>query len=152
MIFRLLALAAELAGPLGPGPIARMHVVADAMIVAHTEPPLFAVDNEERTAALLIELSWREARWEHNVVGFDAPSLGSTQVLNPGRWLGVTDAEVLASRRLGFRAGLAVLRYHRDQCGGTLVRWLGAFASGRCGLAEDVGRARCEVAGICDAR
>jgi len=65
---------------------------------------------------------------------------------------GMTVDDVLGSRRVALRLGLAWMRYLRGVCGGSVKRALYAYASGSCAGSMPVREkvaARCAYAGGC---
>jgi soluble lytic murein transglycosylase-like protein len=115
------------------------------------EEPLFdGDDGRYKTALLLLSIGYHESRWNPSALNPD----GDAGIMQTRAfwWKGHTKDEILADARLGYRIGLHALRELRKQCGGTAHRWLGAFASGKCGAAPIKARALCGPVRLCEAR
>lgn len=164
MFIQAYLLAMQLLGPVA-GADRAYDVALDATAVALTEEPLYPCDAEgscatarHQTALLLTAWSVRESAGLSSAWGDNHTSIGSMQF--KAHYLkhpvlaeyGLTERDVLDSRREGMRLGLAWMRYLRTACGGSVRRALYAYASGSCVGTKDVQKkvlARCELAGGC---
>lgn len=146
MVFELLHLAAAIAAP-EMNAIAPSRVI-DTVIavrdVSLSEEPIGG--DRELTARLLIAWSWHESRW--NAAAINAA--GDCGPMGTNRFSlqdGVTCAAIAKDARLGFRAGLAIMRREIARCG-SVRGGLGAYATtGKCGGAPQLVASRCRVAG-----
>jgi hypothetical protein len=113
----------------------------DAAYVAEHEEPLFS-GNREKTARLLVVWAARESAGQVAIMGDCSDpkkksvdtcrSFGRMQTSK--QWLmllGLTTESVMLDGRESLRAGLAVMRRLRDQCG-SVRAGLRAYASGSC--------------------
>jgi hypothetical protein len=142
----LLTLALSLPGASYAPRTRVIDAVDDAVHVVGVEKPLAGLDAEQ-TARLLVTWGYFEAAWKADAVGDGGRSIGVMQVNS--MWLGPHKvADVLASRRLGFRLGLAIMRQAIAKCG-SVKSGLGAFASGKCGGAQELVERRCKLSGAC---
>ena len=143
-------------------------VTTDAIEVALEEKPLFHCSKEseekdncaearKKTARLLIVWSIRESAGIANVWGDNHTSIGAMQFKS---WYlkhpvlaeyNADEAQVLESRKLAMKLGLAWMRYLKTTCGSP-KRALVAYASGSCigtmAVKEKVEQ-RCKLAGGC---
>jgi soluble lytic murein transglycosylase-like protein len=153
MLYALFMAAAALIHPNEGACRARLF---DAVVHAHavafdeTEAPLFSGPaGRYQTALLLLSIAYRESRWDPKALNPQGDAgIMQTRAL---WWDGHTREEILADARLGYRVGLHALQHLRETCGGNALRWLGAFASGKCGGAQMAARARCGPVGLCEA-
>ena len=151
MLFRLFIVAASL---LHPNDTITRGFLADAVVHAHAvaydedEAPLFSgEDGRYKTALLLVSIAHHESRWNPKALNPQGDA-GIMQTRSLW-WEGHTRADVLADQELGFRLGLHALRSLKETCGGNALRWLGAFASGKCGAAPSVAQGLCGKVGVC---
>lgn len=163
MIFQAFAILAAITGSAMPSS-AVIERAMDVRIVALDSEPLFdGADGRERTARLLAEWMGRESAGNADAMGdCDADEHGklirtvatcrSFGAMQSGRmWLGERIPEVLASRRLGLRIGLDVMRLLAAKCGSVRGGLL-AYASGSCTgtpRARALVSARCAASGAC---
>ncbi|GAC1361726.1 MAG: hypothetical protein NVSMB47_14000 [Polyangiales bacterium] len=151
MLFRLFIVAASLLHPndsITRGFLADAVVHARAVAYADDEAPLFTgEDGRYKTALLLISIAHHESRWNPKALNPQGDA-GIMQTRSLW-WEGHTRAEILADQELGFRLGLHALRSLKETCGGNALRWLGAFASGKCGGAQSVAYGLCGKVGVC---
>ena len=153
MLFRLFIVAVSLLHPndtITRGYLADAVVHARAVALDPSEPPLFEGEEEEgrfKTALLLVSIAHHESRWNPRAVN-PAGDSGIMQTRSIW-WEGHTREEILSDAELGYRLGLHALRKLKDECGGSALRWLGAFASGKCGGAQGVAWGLCGKVGLC---
>ena len=161
-------LAASLLGHAAP-PEHAYDLARDVVDVAATEEPLFACSPvfahpescdaaRAKTALLLTIWTFRESSGKADVWGDNHTSVGAMQF--KAAYLqhealsgyGMTVDDVLGSRRVALRLGLAWMRYLRGVCGGSVKRALYAYAAGSCAGSMPVREkvaARCAYAGGC---
>jgi hypothetical protein len=153
MLYPLFMAAAALIHPNESACRARLlDAVVHARAVAYDEgeEPLFeGEDGRFKTALLLLAIAYKESRWDAKALN-PAGDAGVMQTRSLW-WGGHTRDEILKDPELGYRLGLHALQHVRKACGGKAVHWLGAFASGKCGGAPSVARARCGPVGLCEA-
>ena len=151
MLFRLFIVAVSLLHPndtITRGYLVDAVVHARAVAFAEDEAPLFeGEDGRFKTALLLISIAHHESRWNPKALNPQGDS-GIMQTRSIW-WEGHTREEILADEELGFRLGLHALHTLKDKCGGDALRWLGAFASGKCGGAPKVAWGLCGKVGVC---
>lgn len=131
---------------------ARAPTVAWAALIATRElGPVFENDEDGfKTGSLLMRMAYLETRGDHTQTSADGLTcVGIVQVCGLSK---SRQKEVLASPTEGMRVGLRWLHTLKKVCGGPALRWLGAYASGKCGGAAFVARQRCEVLGLCEER
>jgi len=145
------------AGLIHPNESACRERLLDAVMFARevaydeSEAPLFeGPDGRYKTALLLLSIAYRESRWNAHALNPDGGDAGIMQT-RALWWDGHKKEEILADPVLGYRVGLHALQHLRTVCGGPALRWLGAFASGKCGGAQSAARARCGPVGLCEA-
>jgi hypothetical protein len=138
----------------GEGPViaARAPTVAWAALVATRElGPVFENDEDGfKTGSLLMRMAYLETRGDHTQISSDG--LSCVGILQVCALSSARRAKVRASAIEGMKAGLEWLHVLKKTCGGPSLRWLGAYASGKCGGASFVARQRCEVLGLCEER
>ena len=112
--------------------------------------PVFEDDEDgSKTEMLLMRMAYLESRGDHTLVHPKDGAAGIVQVVG---LYGDARERVLASAYEGFVEGLKKLKNAKGQCGGPAIRWIGGYASGKCGGAPSVSRERCHVVGLCNAR
>ncbi len=128
-----------------------LEAVVHARAVAYdeAEEPLFSgEDGRFKTALLLLSIAYHESRWNARALNPDGDAgIMQTRAL---WWDGHKKEEILGSPTLGYRLGLHALQHLRDTCGGNAKRWLGAFASGKCGSAPGMAGALCGPVRLCE--
>lgn len=152
MLYPLFMAAASLIHPNESACRARLlDAVLAAREVAYdeSEAPLFAGESGRfKTALLLLSIGYHESRWNPKALNPDGDAgIMQTRAL---WWGGHKKEEILGNAALGYRLGLHALQHLRETCGGKSVRWLGAFASGKCGGTPGMARALCGPVGLCD--
>lgn len=106
---------------------------ANAIAIAATNDPLYAGPHgAERTAAVLVSLSWFESRFDPAAVGDGGASLCLGQVGGSNlKALGLTRDAVLSDRATCLRGVLSMIRTSVAVCRGRpLAESLGHYASG----------------------
>lgn len=159
-------LAASLLGHAAP-PERAYEIARDAVEVASVEEPIFHCAKSDtncasaraKTAMLLTVWTIRESAGRSDVWGDNHTSVGAMQF--KAHYLdypalakyGATVSDVLSSRKLGLKLGLAWMRYLRDDvCAGSVKGALLAYASGSCSgsmVAREKVKTRCGLAGGC---
>jgi hypothetical protein len=155
MIEKLILLAIEIAGAgLAPERAQAAAEVA-AYMAEHRDPKLYfpklaAVDEAAaRYKVARIYLTWPfyESSWHAKVVGDNGRSCGYMQVgAIHFPWTRMSCEEMQISAYWGATAGARALEHLIETCG-SLESGLGAFATGRCGGAAKLVRARCDKGG-----
>lgn len=128
-----------------------LDAVMHAREVAYDEheEPLFSGDDARlKTALLLLSIGYHESRWNPHALNPD----GDAGIMQTRAvwWAGHTREQILGDAVLGYRLGLHALQHLRTVCGGNARRWLGAFASGKCGGAPGMAGALCGPVGLCN--
>lgn len=151
MLFRLFIAAMAI---VHPNDVITRGFLVDAVVSAHaiaydpSEPPLFSgEDGRYKTALLLLAIAHHESRWNPKALN-PAGDAGIMQTRSIW-WEGHTREQILGDPVLAYRLGLHALRHVHDECGGTTLRWLGAFASGKCGGAPRVAIGLCGKVNVC---
>jgi hypothetical protein len=152
MLYPLFMAAAGLIHPNEGACRARLlDAVLHARDVAYdeAEPPLFeGEDGRFKTALLLLSIAYHESRWNSKALNPDGDAgIMQTRAL---WWGGYKKEQILGNPALGYRLGLHALQHLRGVCGGKSQRWLGAFATGKCGAAPGMSRALCGPVGLCE--
>lgn len=110
--------------------------------------PIFdGEDGEDRSEELVVRIAFLESRGDPKAVSPDGRDVGVLQcrdLLPEERKL------VLGSVPHGMACGYEKLLHMRGFCRGPAIKWLGAYASGKCGGAASVARVRCGPLGLCD--
>lgn len=127
----------------------RAPVVAEAARLAVEElgPVFDGPDGAEASEKLLVRIAYLESRGDFRAVSKDGRDSGILQLRDLAPDLRKL---VLSSAIIGMLEGYRALHLHRKTCGGTAERWLGSFASGKCGGAPKVARVRCAALGLCE--
>lgn len=113
------------------------------------EGSLFAGDDGvEKTEKLLTRIVFLESRGDPRAVNAAGGDSGLTQ-LRPIWWSGHTREQIFEPV-LNVRLAIRALKSLKFSCGGNAQRWLGAYASGKCGGAPTVARIRCAPIGVCE--
>lgn len=158
-------LAAQLLGH-AASPEQAYEIARDAVEVAREDEPLFPCKKDgdcesarEKTALLLTVWTIRESGGVANIWGDNHTSVGAMQFKpvylqhTAMANYAMTVDDVLGSRKVALRLGLAWMRYLRkDVCGGSIKSALNAYASGRCignMKSREKVRVRCGLAGGC---
>lgn len=131
----------------------RADLVATSVIEAvDEEGALFGTDNTaddvSKTEKLLTRIVFLESRGNPRALNPDGDA-GLAQ-LRQLWWDGHTRDEVFEPV-LNVRLAIRALKSLKASCGGNAQRWLGAYASGKCGGAPMVARIRCAPLGLCEA-
>jgi hypothetical protein len=153
MLYPLFMAAAALIHPNESACRARLlEAVVHARDVAYdeAEAPLFeGEDGRFKTALLLLSIAYHESRWNSKALNPDGDAgIMQTRAL---WWGGYKKEQILGNPALGYRLGLHALQHLRGVCGGKAHRWLGAFASGKCGGTPGMAGALCGPVGLCQA-
>ena len=156
MITQLVLLAFEIAGAaLAPQRAQQAAEVAEYM-AEHRDPKIYfpklaAVDEKaarERVGKIFLIWPFYESSWSPRVVGDDGRSCGYMQVSSVFfKWTKMTCADMQKSAYYGATAGARTIEHLIEECG-DLESALGAFASGKCGGAPKLVKARCDKGGI----
>lgn len=96
--------------------------------------------------ALLMSIGHHESRWDFNAEGDGGRALGAFQLHGPWR-VGVALEDLTPCKQI--ELALDAMRYLHHVCGGSLVNWLGAYASGKCGGAPSKARELCAPVELC---
>lgn len=127
----------------------RAVLVSESVVRAvDLEGPLFSGDNKiSDTERLLTRIVFLESRGNPLALNPDGDT-GLAQ-LRQVWWDGHTRNEVFEPV-LNLRLAIRALKSLKVTCGGNAQRWLGAYASGKCGGAPTVARIRCAPLGLCE--
>jgi hypothetical protein len=126
----------------------RAPIVAKAAQAAVAqEGPLFdGEDGVDATEKLLMRIAYLESRGNFKAINPNGGDAGILQLRNLTK---VELSYILSSPEAGMVMGLRRLHQVKATCGGSAERWLGAYASGKCGGAPKVARIRCAPLGLC---
>jgi hypothetical protein len=119
---------------------ARAEDVADGVAnVVELDEPLFdGPFAEMRTGLLLLRIARHESAFDAKAKNA-AGDCGVGQVASAmANMLGSSCGQMQESATEGFRVSLLVLHEAKHSCGSDLHRFLGAYASGKCGAAQHV--------------
>ncbi len=158
-------LAAELLGH-AAAPERAYDIARDAVEIATNDEPFFPCKKDgdcsaarEKTALLLTVWTIRESGGVANIWGDNHTSVGAMQFKphylqhEAMSGYGMTVTDVLGSRKVALRLGLAWMRYLRTSvCGGSVKGALNAYASGSCigsMTSRQKVKDRCALAGGC---
>lgn len=97
--------------------------------------------------AQLLLIAWHESRWNPHAIGDQGRAWGAFQLHGPWR-VGVPIYELTLSKQVVL--ALDAIHYLRTLCGDHPMRWLGAFASGKCGGAPAKARELCAPLSLCN--
>ena len=103
-------------------------------------------DGVDATEMLLERMTYLESRGDHKALSPDG-AVGIIQIQSPSKAL---HDFIVSSPTAGMIVGLHMLHAFKKKCGGKAIRWIGGYASGRCGGAPSVARERCGPLGLCD--
>lgn len=121
-----------------------------AMQAVEKVGPVFEDDEDgSKTEMLLMRMAYLETRGDHTLVHPKDGAAGIVQVVGLSN---LRLSEVLRSSTEGFIEGLKKLRAAKEMCGGPAIRWIGGYASGKCGGAPSVSRERCGPVSLCEER
>jgi hypothetical protein len=125
-------------------PATTLRVAEEFTEASLMEDPIDYPDTEDvfvervRTAAIAMTFGWCEGGWKTDPGG-DACGMGQMYPVAGEP----TCAELRADRRVAVRAMIRRMRKDVRYCGGSVLDGLGKYASGKCGWARDLIRARC---------
>ena len=108
------------------------------------------LEEHKNNYLLLLRMAYLESRGDYRISTVDG-DYGIMQVRNPNLY-GFTVIDVTSDMVTSFRAGIRVLKIAKENCGGTVQNYLGAYATGKCGGAPKLVKKRCEFIGICNQR
>lgn len=94
----------------------------------------------------LVSIAHHESRNDWTVIGDQGRAMGAFQ-LHPLWRPGVDVDELRTDPALQVRLTLRAIRHLRKACGGTRLRWMGAFACGTCGGCPQKARELCSPIG-----
>lgn len=125
------------------------HMVWATQDALAAEGSFFKNDPDGIDAArLIMQIIYFESRGRTDAKTPEGDS-GVMQVRSASSY-GSSQKAVLESATVGIQVGIRILKESKKCCGGPAIRWLGAYASGKCGGVPQIMRLRCGPLELCD--